>query len=123
MHLIDYGHVRDGVLYHGTISDADGTPKATWTCEEDGQTVTREQPISDETFDVLWNGVAELAVFRRHAVRSLDHPIDPERFHVIGIVFQQPRQHGQYLFLVPAGETDPEFVRWLATLDVPHRRA
>src|SRR5436190_310847 len=30
MHLIDYGHMRDGVLYHGTISDMDGSPKSTW---------------------------------------------------------------------------------------------
>ena len=123
MHLIDYGHLRDGVLYHGTISDVDGAPKATWTYEERGRKVTRDQPIDAERFSALWNGVAGLEVFRRHLVSRPDQQIDPAGYHVIGVVFQQEGQQGQYLFLVPAGETDPEFVQWLQRLQVPQGSA
>jgi hypothetical protein len=119
MYLIDYGHVRDGVLYHGTISRTEGGPKATWTYEDGGEKVTRDQPVDDGTFALLWNGVAEFGVFRRCMAQGPDTPIDPVTHHVIGIVFREDGQQGHYLFLVPAGETDPDFVRWLEALSVP----
>jgi hypothetical protein len=123
MHVIDYGHMRDGVLYHGTISDLDGTVRSTWTYEEEGEKVTRDRPIDEDTFNSLWNGIANLDVFRRSLVRDPDRPIDPVSHHVIGIVFAQGEQKGQYLFLVPAGETDPDFARWLEALNVPEGSA
>jgi hypothetical protein len=123
MHLIDYGHLRDGVLYHGTLSDMDGSPKATWTYEDGGEKVTRDQPIDAATFSALWNGVADSEVFRRCMVRGPDQQIDPARYHVVGVVFQQEGQQGQYLFLVPATERDPGFVRWLQLLNVPQGSA
>ena len=119
MVLIDYGHMREGVLYHGTISDMDGTPKSTWTFEDGGQKVTREQPIDQATFDELWNTIATSQAIQRHVVRDPQQQIDPGRFHVITIVFQQDGQAGQYTFLVPVGERAPEFVRWLEMLAVP----
>jgi hypothetical protein len=123
MHVIDYGHMRDGVLYHGTMSDMDGAPKATWIYEEGGRKVTRDQPIDEERFRALWNGIAGLDVFRRHMVRGPDQPIDPAGYHVIGIAFQQQGQHGQCLFLVPDAEVDPEFVQWLQMLEPPQGSA
>jgi hypothetical protein len=119
MHLIDYGHLRDGVLYHGTVSDTDGRPQSTWTFEENGKKVTRHLPLADETFDFLWNGVAALEVFRRCLVRGPEMPIDPAGHHVIGIAFEEGDQRGQYIFMVPVGESDPDFARWLETLNVP----
>src|SRR5687767_9507221 len=64
MHLIDYGHMRDGVLYHGTLSDLDGSPKATWTYEERGKKITRDQPIDKATFDKLRTTITSSEVFR-----------------------------------------------------------
>jgi hypothetical protein len=123
MYLIDYGHMRDSVLYHGTISDMDGSPKATWTYEEGGEKVTRDQPLDDTTFNALWNGIANSEVFRRCMVRSANQPIDPVRYHVVGIAFEQDGQQGQYMFLVPAAEQDLEFVQWLENLNVPQGSA
>src|SRR5689334_5650790 len=108
MHLIDYGRLRDGVLYHGTVSDLDGTAKATWTYELGGEPVTRDQPMDGERFAFLWNGVAGLEVFQRNLVRSADAEIDPTSHHVVGIVFEHEGQQGRYLFLIPAGEADPQ---------------
>src|SRR5262249_57663276 len=51
MRLIDYGHLRDGVLYHGTVSNLDGTPKSTWTYEDRGAKVTRDRPIDEDGFN------------------------------------------------------------------------
>jgi hypothetical protein len=122
MHLIDYGHLRDGVLYHGTVSDLDGSPKSTWTYEEGGSKVARDLPIDEETFTFLWNGVADFDVFRRCIVRGGEVPIDPENYHVIGVVFDEGGQQGRCMFLVPASERDPDFARWLQALSVPGRQ-
>jgi hypothetical protein len=121
MHLIDYGHLRDGVLYHGTVSDLDGTLRSTWTYEEGDGKVTRDLAIDGETFAFLWNGIADFDVFRRCAVRGQDLPIDPTSYHVIGAVFDEGGQRGQCMFLVPASEADPDFIRWLQALNVPGR--
>ncbi len=119
MFLIDYGHLRDGVLYHGTVSDLDGVVKATWTYELDGEKVTRDQPIDLARFASLWGGIANLEVFQRNVIRSPDVPIDPTTHHVVGIVFKHEGQQGHYVYLIPAGEADPQFRAWLEALDVP----
>ena len=119
MGLIDYGHVREGVFCHGTISDMDGAPKSTWTFDGGGRKVTRDQPIDQTTFDELWNTIAGSQAIQRHVVRNPEQQIDPVRFHVIGIAFQQDGQVRQYTFLVPVGERAPEFARWLTMLAVP----
>jgi hypothetical protein len=123
MHLIDYGLMRDGVLYHGTVSDLDGSPKATWTYEDGGEKVTRDQPVDAATFSALWNAIADSDVFRRNVVRSPHQQIDPVGYHVIGIVFEQDGQRRRVLFQVPAAEAEPDFVRWLQALDVPQGSA
>src|SRR5262245_43533449 len=123
MRLIDYGHLRGGVLYHGTVSDLGGTPKSTWTYEDGGEKVTRDLPIDEEAFNFLWSGVATLEVFHRNVVRSPDTPIDPASRHVVGIAFAGEGQRGQYLFLVPADEPDPQFRAWLTALNVPQGSA
>jgi hypothetical protein len=123
MRLIDYGHMRVGVLYHGTLSDLDGSPKATWTYEDGGRKVTRDQPLDAATFSALWNAIADADVFRRNVVRSPDQQIDPVGYHVVGVVFDQDGQRRRLLFQVPAAETDPEFVGWLKALNVPQGSA
>jgi hypothetical protein len=123
MHTIDYGHERDGVLYHGTISDLDGVPASTWTYEDKGKKVTRDQPIDDATFRYLWNCISKLPVFRRSMVRDPDQAFDPAADHVIGIAFTKGAQVQRAYFAVPADESDPEFLRWLEALNVPTKSA
>jgi hypothetical protein len=118
-HLIDYGHMRDGVLYHGTISDLDGPVRATWTYEDHGTNVTRDVPISEDTFEFQCSAIRESAVFDRAIVRDQDLPIDPKTHHVIGIVVLRPLEIDPQLYLIPANEAGPEFVRWLKALNVP----
>jgi hypothetical protein len=85
VHVIDYGHVTGGVLYHATVSDLSGDAKATWTYETaDGQAITLEDAIDTETFDVLWNGFSEYDVFARHVVAGSGTVLDPVASHVIG---------------------------------------
>ena len=119
MHLIDYAHARDGVLYHGTLSDLDGEPKATWTYEKGGRNVTCDQPLDAPTFRSLWNGVGNLSVFKRNRVRDPDQEVNPVSTHVIGIAFGDPEKPQLVQFMVPADEADPEFRAWLKTLNVP----
>src|SRR5262245_1788614 len=118
MHLIDYGHMRDGVLYHGTLSDLDGVPKATWTYEKAGKKVTEEQPIDLPTFRSLWNRVSNLEVFKRNRVRDPNRQVDPDRDHVISIAFGNTEKPTTAYFAIPAGETDPQFQHWLKSLNI-----
>jgi hypothetical protein len=119
MHLIDYGHVRNGVLYHGTLSDLDGQPKATWTYESGGRKITRDQPLDPAAFRSLWNRVGNLEVFKRSRVRDSNRPVDPVGTHVIGIVFGEAANPRRAHFAVPADEADPEFRSWLKSLNIP----
>jgi hypothetical protein len=119
MHVISYAHIRDGVLYHGTLSDLDGTPKATWSYEKGGKKVTHDQPIDMPTFRSMWNRVGKLEVFQRNRVRDPERPVDPNADHVIMIAFGQSDQPQTVNFAIPAGETDPQFLSWLKSLNVP----
>jgi len=118
MPLISYAYREGDVLYHGTLSDLDGVAKSTWTFEEGGQVVTREQPIDEETFNFLCNGITEFGVFQRHQVRDEDTPADPVDYHCI-VFHQEPGQQRPSGFMIRADETDSDFVRWIKALDVP----
>jgi hypothetical protein len=118
MHVIKYVHERDGVLYHGTLSDLDGVPKATWSYDKDGRRVTREQSIDAATFRSLWNWVGKLHVFKQHRVRDLDREMDWAGTHVVTIAFGEPDDPKQVSFAVPIDEADPHFRDWLKALDV-----
>ena len=119
MHLIDYGHKKDGVLYHGTLSDLDGVTRATWSYEKGGKKVTHDQPIDLPTFRSLWNRVGKLEVFQRNRVRDQDRPVDPVADHVISIVFGDKNNPQRAFFAVPAAESDPQFVSWIKSLNIP----
>jgi hypothetical protein len=119
MHLIDYGHIRDGVLYHGTLSDLDGEPKATWTYERGGRKVTHDQPMDAATFRSLWNRVGNLDAFKRNRVRDVNREVDPAGTHVISIMFGEPENPQRAHFAIPAGEADPQFLSWLKSLNIP----
>jgi hypothetical protein len=118
-HLIDYAHLKDGVLYHGTVSDLDGSPKSTWTYEDGGRKVCRDQPIDQQTFDLLWRGVAGFAQVQRYLPLDPQTPLDPTTHHVVGLAFDQNGREEAVLFLIPADESDAGFVQWLAALKVP----
>jgi hypothetical protein len=117
--LIDYCHRVGDILYHGTISNLAGPVKATWTAEQEGEPVTSDQPMTEETFTLLWDLLASAAVFRRCVAEDLNQELDPSTHHLIGLVFTQDDEAGRCALLVPTDETDPEFTRWLEALGVP----
>ncbi len=120
-HCISYWRIENGIAYHGTISDIDGVPHATWSYDEGGQRVTRDLPITVEAFTFLCRSVAELAIFRRCIVpakpgeRFPATTADQENNHCI--VFEEGPD--QELCMVPAQEADADFARWLKALNVP----
>jgi hypothetical protein len=120
--LIDYGHIVDGVLYHGTVDDLNGHALSTWTYESGGRVVRRDQPITQEEFIRLWGGIAILPVFPRWLTSDMAKPIDLEAEHVVGIVWTENGQYKRSCFLVPVDEPAPEFAEWLRILNVPHPR-
>jgi hypothetical protein len=120
MHAIDYGHVDGGVLFHGTISNLDGgEPKATWTYEQNGRKVTRELPFEDTTLMFLCYGLDNLQLIQQYAAADEDQEIDPVQNHVVSYMFEEGDQRGRQMFLIPATERHPDFLRWLAALGVP----
>jgi hypothetical protein len=120
-HCISYWRIEHGIAYHGTISDIDGVPHATWSYDEAGQRVTRDLPITSESLTFLCRGIAEFDIFRRCLVRSKPGerfpatPADRETNHCI--LFEDGPE--QRLFMVPAQEADSDFARWLKALNVP----
>ena len=119
MHVINYAHLINNNLYHGTISDLDGSVKATWSYEEGNKKITRDQPITEEEFFFLWNSIAELDIFHQHILQDPEQEIDWVSYHFIGIVFITSEQQGQHTLMIPKNETDPEFIHWLEILNVP----
>jgi hypothetical protein len=118
-HLVDYAHRVDAALYHGTVDDLNGPVLSTWTYEEGGRKVQRNQPITPETFTRLWDGLFQLAVFRRARTDDLATPIDPVAQHIVGAVWTDNGSWKRCVFLVPADEPSAEFAEWLRALDVP----
>ena len=119
MHVITYAHVRDGVLYTGTLSDLAGRPQATWTYKVGGQRVTRDQALDPAAFRSLWNRVGNLDVFKRNRARDPNAPVDPVGTHVVTIAFGEPDKPQLVQFAVPADEADPSFRSWLKSLNIP----
>jgi Suppressor of fused protein (SUFU) len=120
VHAITYTRERDGVFFHGTISDLDGAPRATWSFDHDGKRVKHEQPVDAPTFRKLWNGFAKIPAFRRHKVTDPDRDMDWKKYHAILVTFGEPGKPRQQAFLIPPDEADPEFRDWLEALDVPN---
>jgi hypothetical protein len=119
MYAIDHGHVDGGILYHGTLSNLDGEPKATWTCEQAGRKVSRELAVEDTTLMFLCYGLDNVDRIRRYAAVDEDQEIDPVRHHVVSYLFENGDQRGRSIFLIPSTERHPDFLRWLAALGVP----
>jgi len=84
-HLIDYGHMRDGVLYHGTISDLDGHSQATWTFELNGEKTTQTRQLSETEFDSIWNAIADGNVFKKSVVTDPESTVDPIANHIVSV--------------------------------------
>jgi hypothetical protein len=118
--FLDYAHGVEGVvLYHGSVSDLDSVIRSTWTYEEAGQKVRRDRPITEESFRFLFESLDQFEVFRRYFVGDFQTPINPFTHHVAQFMRRKGDQVARFVILIPAGETDPEFARWLAALDVP----
>jgi hypothetical protein len=121
--MIDYAHLREGALYHGTVSNLDGVPKSTWTYEDRGRKVRRDQPIEPALFEVLWNGLADFAQARRYLATDPDEPLDPATHHVVGVAFDNGDEQDVVLFQIPADDTSQDLLLWLAALNVPQGSA
>jgi hypothetical protein len=119
MSVINYAHIYDGDLVHGTLSDLDGSPKVTWSYNENGQRVTVEREIDEMKFAKLWNWIPDSAMFLKYRVRDPEAVIDPGRCHVVMIVFEIDDQQKQMAYMIPADADEREFESWLELLDVP----
>ena len=117
--MIDYGHMRDGVLYHGTISNLDGKPLATWTFELDGEKTTQTRELTEDQFESIWNGMAESSVFKNSLVTDSETRIDPIANHIVSAFYSAGDSETLRNYSVPANEDDPAFLRWLKMLQVP----
>jgi hypothetical protein len=104
MNIISYVRQRGVVLYHGTISNADDTPRATWTYEVGGNKRTIDQRVSPHAFESLWNAFSDAAVFARHMVAEPDGAIDPVTSHIITVVFRDEQGDGLTTFAIPVTE-------------------
>ncbi|MCG8454721.1 MAG: hypothetical protein MI919_00460 [Holophagales bacterium] len=117
--MIDYGHMRDGVLYHGTISDLDGKPKATWTFELDGEKTTRTRKLTEEQFDSILNGTIDSDIFESSLITDPETPIDPIANHIIAVYYSNGDTESLRSYSIPGNEDDPAFLRWLELLRIP----
>jgi hypothetical protein len=106
----------------GTISDLDGSPRATWTYDQDRRTITRDRPMDQDSFRLLCNGIDKYKVFKKYSVRDLDAEIDPANFHFVSFTTIQDGQPKIRCFMIPTGEHDGEFARWLQALNRPPGR-
>jgi len=119
MYVIQYAHLRNENLYTGTVSDLDNALRSTWTYQQGHRKVTVDQPIDLKTFDLLCKGTKDYKVFQRNLARDSRTRLDPSAFHIVTfIVIQNGREQTQ-TFLIPAGESDQEFSKWLKALNVP----
>ncbi len=118
-HMIDYGHMHDGVLYHGTISDLDGPPQATWTFELNGVKTTQSRQLSEEEFDSIWNEMVDGKVFKNSLVSDPETPVDPIANHIITVFFSDGDTEMLRNYSIPGDEDDPAFLQWLKQLRIP----
>ena len=66
----------------------------------------------------FWNAKYWFRRSKKHPA-FLGTPINPFSHHVVQFAFRNGQQVERCVLLIGAGETDPEFARWLAALDVP----
>jgi hypothetical protein len=111
--VINFVHEEDGVFVNGTVSTLDGTPKASWTFAQDGGEFTQD-------VDALWNVMNE-PVFTRHAVRSPETELDFRNNYIVGIMFNVRGEAGRVTYLIPSGERDPVWRKWLAGIEAIQR--
>ncbi|HEX8913107.1 MAG TPA: hypothetical protein VF796_12175 [Humisphaera sp.] len=118
--VINFVREDDGVFVNGTISTLDGTPRASWTFAQDGGEFTRDLDVDEDDFLALWDAMNE-PVFVRHAVRDPDAEMDFRNNYVIGIMFLVRGEAGRVHYLVPAGECDPVWRKWLDGIEALQR--
>lgn len=116
LHLIDYAHSSGGKFYHGTISDFDGTVKATWSIDGVASDV---QMTERELFD-LWQPLTTAQVFTESKISDGNVSLDPEKFHVITVVEEYNGGNFKQIHQVPNDDASPEFAAWLAQLRIPN---
>lgn len=119
-HIIDYGHMQNGVLYHGTFSDLDGTPKATWTFELSGKKTTQTRQLTEEQFDLIWNGVVDSDIFKKSIVVDPQSPVDPIANHVVSVFYSDGQKDLLRNYSIAGSEDDAAFLRWLGLLQIPN---
>jgi hypothetical protein len=117
--LIDYAYSSNGVFYHGTISNLDGTPKSTWTLSVGDKKTKLDQQISPEAFAYLWKGIEDFDVFKRTLVTRSDARLDFYHFQIIGVISKENGELRKSTYMVSPDETNPDYQSWIKTLHVP----
>jgi len=105
---------------NATISDIDGTPKASWTFRQHDDEFSNTVQLTNNQFSDLWNGL-NAPVFTRHAVRDLNAQLDFRTKYVVGVVFNMDGETGRGTFLIPQDETDPDWLEWLRQIRATQR--
>ena len=120
--LINFVREEDGAFVNGTITSSDGVAEARWTFRQDGGEFTNGREVDEDEFDALWSALNE-PVFVRHAVRRADVELDFRANYIVGIVYDVRGDSGQVTYLIPAGERDPVWAKWLRGIEATQRPA
>lgn len=115
--MIDYAHESDGVFHHGTFSLIGGKVGATWTLDRGGNKESRDIPMTEDAFRIIWDGVSgDIPDFKAGAVGDPNQQLDTSTHHVVGIVFNFGEQQGMRTCVIPSATATAEFKQWLTKI-------
>jgi len=117
--VIDYQHEADGVYYHGTVSLAGHTARATWTIVRGDSRQTLSVYVVEEVFSSVWEAYDSVPDFGAGLVTGPDREVDFRSYHVVGITWVVDGEEGTRTHLIPAESASPAFKVWLEKLELP----
>lgn len=112
---LTYARIEDGRRITGSVTTLDGAPRATWTVRDDRGRRESTTEVEQETFDELWAEAHAnwMASFRLDRASG---DLDPERFHIVGVVLIIAGRSLPILYRVPGEERREEWLTWYARL-------
>lgn len=114
--VVDYVHEVEGVSYHGTLSDLDGTPTSTWTVERGAEKRTLDRALTGEELKAI---IAGFHLVSDRQVDNPERPLDSREFHVVSLITLGEGDPARKTFLVPDPPDSGEVARWLERFAVP----
>ena len=115
MYLIDYAHESAGILQHGTLSRIDGNVRVTWTVDEGGKRKSRDVPMADEAFRVVWAELSEIPEFQ-DAINDPNERLNFVTHHIVIIMFRVSGQEEMRTFAIATNAASEEFKAWLSKI-------